>query len=192
MKIIKKRRSLIASGSKKITKKSNSSRDHILKEQAIRLFVDRRMNKTQIAKYLGTTVAKLNKFLEDPKFVEKIEKRIEMILGIDKDYRIENSKITLYGMYEELQKRIALEELGDVDTAQLHKMIVNTQKELRLDTPGGFTSKIGVGNLDDLQERFNKSLSGKMSRMKKTVKSKEIPEEEIDEEADEYEYGGGT
>ena len=192
MTIIKKKKALVPITRKKVKKGNSKSTDHILQEQAIRLFVDRRLKKTQVARYLGTTISKINKFLEDPKFIKRVEERISVVLDIDDDFRIDNAKISLYGMYEELLRRIAMEELGDVDTPQLHKMITNTQKELRLDTPGGFTSKIGVGNLDSLQERFDKSLSGKMQRMKKASASRDVPEEEIDEEADVIEYEAET
>ena len=147
-------------------------KEHLLRQMALRFFVDKRMRVTQVATLLNTSVPMINRFFQDKEFLKELEERIDDVHGIDKDYRVDQAKITLFHLYEELRKREVLGELTDVDSRQLHKMIVDTQKELRLDTPDGFTSKIGVADLGSLQDRFNKSLSGKLHRMKKTAKKK--------------------
>lgn len=156
-------------------KPSISARDHLLRQMAIRFLVDKNTNLSKVARELKTTTAKLKSFFEDPDFTAQLEERIELVHGVDGEFMASQSKITLVHLYEEMRRREILEGgkgLGDVDLPALHKMIINTQKELRLDTPGAFTSKVGVADLGNLQDRYENSLSGKMHRMKKVTKKK--------------------
>ncbi len=176
MKVVKrpkKKKSLPVVSGKKIA--SLSPKDHLLQQMALRFLVDKSTNLTNVAKELKTTTSKLRSFFEDPMFIEQLDARIEMVHGIDKSFMMEQGQISLVHMYEELRRREILDEGKDfkgVETHQLHKMIMNTQKELRLDTPGAFTSKVGVADLGKLQDRYETSLSGKMHRMDKVAKKK--------------------
>lgn len=158
-------------GKKKTLAVVTSPSKHLLKEQALRYLVDKRMKITQVARLLNTSPAMIKSFFEDENFLYELQERIDSITSIDTEYRIEQAKISLNHFYEELRKREVIEEM-DVSTSELHKMIINTQKELRLDTPDGFTSKVGVADLSKLQDRFDKSLSGRLHRMKKVSKKK--------------------
>jgi hypothetical protein len=46
-------------------------------------------------------------------------------------------------------------------------IIGKLQHEQRLDTPGDFTSKSATGNLPDLSDRYQKSLSGNLHKENK-------------------------
>ena len=182
-----KKKALMLSVTNSAGSRSITPREHLLRQMALRFLVDKRMKITEVARLLKTSIPMIKRFFEDENFVKELEERVDTIHGIDKDYRVEQAKITLFHLYEELRKREVFGELVAVDARQLHKMIVDTQKELRLDTPDGFTSKIGVADLGSLQDRFNKSLSGKLYRMKKTMtpmkkkKVKKISREDIGE-----------
>jgi len=158
-------------------------KEYLLRQRAIRFLVDKRLKIRNVASLLRTTPATIRSFFQDERFVKELDERVEMIDGIDNDYRVDQMKITLHHLYEELRKREILEEFGETSVREVHKMIIDTQKELRLDTPGGFTSKVGVADLGDLQDRYNKSLSGKLHRMKKVTKIKKKKMKSIDREA---------
>jgi len=149
---------------------TGSEKDYLLKQQCLRFLVDKRMTIANVALILKTTPVTIKSFLADDDFREELEARMDFIHGLDKDVRVDNMKITLFHLQEEMRRREAKGELKDSTNRDIHKMIMDTQKELRLDTPGEVTSKVGVADLGKLQDRFNRSLSGKLHRMGKTAK----------------------
>lgn len=166
-----KKRNITVPKNKSLTTTITPS-EHLLRQRALRLLVDKGMKITEACRMLKTTPSTIKKFFEDKAFVKELNDRVERIYGIDKDFRVEQSRITLYHLYEELRDREMRRKLKKVKTRQLHKMIIETQKELRLDTPDGFTAKVGVTDLTNLQDRFNTSLSGKLHKIRKTSKTK--------------------
>ena len=162
--------------------------DHLLRQRALLYLVDKRLTIREISRKLNVPQIDIKSFFEDENFLEELNERLERVEGIDADYRLDHAKITLSNLYEEMHRREVEEELKDVPTRDLHRMITETQKELRLDTPGDFTSKVGVGDLGSLQDRYKKSLSGKMHKMKRISMEKKIiknvtPDENFEKEA---------
>ena len=162
---------------------------HLLRQRSILYLVDKSMTIREVARNLKTTQATIKSFFEDENYVEELNNRIEKVHGIDSEFRTDQAKITLSNLYEELRRREVEDELKDVNTRDLHRMITETQKELRLDTPGAFTSKVGVTDLGNLQDRYKNSLSGKLHKIKKVAKKKKkimnvTPKRTFDEEAD--------
>lgn len=155
-----KKRGLIPRKSKSLTAQD----DYVLKQVALRYLVDETMPIKEVAKKLNTTVSRVKGFFEDPEFTEDLNKRVEKIHGIDGEFRINQAKISISHIYEEIRRREAEEELKNVPLKDLHKILIDFQKELRLDTPGDYTSKVGVGDLSKLQDRYKESLSGKIHR----------------------------
>jgi len=163
-----------------------SEREYLLKQQSLRLLVDKRMSIANVAFTLKTTPVTIKSFLSDPTFVKELDGRMDRIHGQDKGQRIDQMKISLYHLQEEMRRREAVGELKESSNRDIHKMIIDTQKELRLDTPGEVTSKVGVADLGRLQDRFHSSLSGKLSRMgkitKKRKKMKRVNRDAVSEE----------
>ena len=156
--------------------------DHLLRQFALLYLVDHQFTVREVARKLNTTPSKIKKFVEDEEFREELRIRMERVHGIDTDYMQDQSKLSLSHLYEELQRRHVTGKLEDVSFRDLHRMIIENQKELRLDTPGAFTSKVGVvADLDSLQDRYKKSLSGKINHRKqkriKNVTPKKVTEE---------------
>jgi len=146
--------------------------DHLLRQFALLYLVDHQLTVKEVASKLKTTPHKIKSFIEDIEFREELNARMERVHGIDTSYIQEQSKLSLSHLYEELQRRQIAGELEDVSFRDLHRMIMENQKELRLDTPGAFTSKVGVvADLADLQGRYRKSLSGKLNRRQKRLKN---------------------
>jgi len=169
---VAKKRSLFSS---KRTKKprgiSVTPAEHLLKQLALRYLVDQSMPLKDVAKQLKVTPKKIKSFFNNEEFVQELEERIERVHGIDPEFMQSQAKISLLHLYEEMRRREVSGKLRDLPTRELHKILVDTQKELRLDTPGAFTSKVGVADLGNLQDRYKKSLSGRMSRQKKKLKN---------------------
>jgi len=155
-------------------KKSSLSKkeieDHILKQRALKYFSDGTSNIREVSELLKITVPRIKTFFEDEIFLTELNERIDQTQGIDTDFRLNQSKFSLVNLYKELKRRLVEEEVKEIPMRDLHRMIMDTQKELRLDTPGEFTSKVGVANLTDLQTRYHESLSGRQAA-KKAAKS---------------------
>jgi len=147
--------------------KSMTPGDHLLKQMALRYLVDQTLGIREVAEKLNTTKRKINSFFQDAEFVRALETRIEKIVGIDSEFMQSQAQISLAHLYEEIRRREIGGELEEIPMRDLHKMLVDTQKEIRLDTPGAFTSKVGVTDLPNLQDRFKKSLSGRIHNLKK-------------------------
>jgi hypothetical protein len=161
---------------RRLTKKvsSKESEDYNLKQIALRLLVDKSISLSEAATEMNISIKDLQEFFKDKNFVEDLHDRIERIYGIDADYRLDQNKFTLDSLYKEMRRRAVNDEFKHAPLRDLSKMIIDFQKELRLDTPGEFTSKVGMGELTDLQVRYKKSLSGKLNAVK--VSQKVIPE----------------
>jgi len=134
---------------------------HLLRQRSILYLVDKSMTIREVARHLSTTQATIKSFFGDEDYVEELNLRMEKVHGIDSGFRTDQAKITLSNLYE----------------------------ELRLDTPGAFTSKVGVTDLGKLQDRYKHSLSGKLHKIKKVTKKKKkiknvTPKRSFDEEAD--------
>lgn len=162
---------------------------HLLRQRSILYLIDKKMTIREVARNLKTTQATIKSFFEDDEYVEELNDRMEKVHGIDSGFREDQAKITLSNLYEELRRREVEDELKDVSTRDLHRMITETQKELRLETPGAFTSKVGVTDLGNLQDRYKHSLSGRLHKVKKVTKKKKkiknvTPKRSFDEEAD--------
>lgn len=182
----KKSNLALASGTQGITL---TPEIHLLRQRSILYLVDKSMTVREVARHLKTTQATIKSFFGEDDYVEELNLRIEKVHGIDSEFRTDQAKITLSNLYEELRRREVEDELKDVSTRDLHRMITETQKELRLDTPGAFTSKVGVTDLGKLQDRYKHSLSGKLHKVKKVTKKKKkiknvTPKRSFDEEAD--------
>lgn len=179
----KKRRALFVDASKISGGKLSSLTpdDHLLRQLSLRYFVDKSLSIKEVAKSLNTTPKKLKSFFEDEEYRLELSQRIERVHGIGVEFMQSQAKISLTHLYEEMRRREVEGELEDIPMRELHKILIDTQKELRLDTPGAYTSKVGVTDLTNLQDRYKKSLSGKyrrsVIRRKKSGTSEKLLEE---------------
>jgi len=148
--------------------------DHLLRQLSLRYFVDKSLSLKEVARRLEVPPKRIKEFFEDEEYRVELQERIERVHGIDSEFMQSQAKISLISLYEEMRKREAEGNLKDVPMRDLHKMIVDVQKELRLDTPGAFTSKVGVADLTRLQDRYKKSLSGKISRFQGIRNAKNV------------------
>lgn len=153
-----------------MTVKPLTPEEHLLRQMALRYFVDQTLTIKEVAKRLKISVRKLNGFFKEEDFMEELNARIDRVMGMDSEFRTQQAKISVSHLYEEIRRREVEEELRDVPLRDLYRMLIDMQKELRLDTPGEFTSKVGVSDLTNLQDRYKKSLSGKLSRRQAKVK----------------------
>lgn len=162
----KKKESLLTASTKAIS--SSTPEDHVLKQLSLRYFVDQSLTIREVAKRLNTTPKKVKSFFEDPEYADELKERIDKVHGIGTDFMQSQAKISLLHLYEEMRRREVEGELQDIPLRELHKILIDTQREIRLDTPGAFTSKVGVADLSALQDRYSKSLSGRFHRLQKT------------------------
>lgn len=157
--------------SPKVRTSALTPEDHVLRQLSLRYFADQSLTVKEVAKKLNTQPKKIKSFFDDPEYVEELNDRIEKVHGVGTEFMQSQAKISLLHLYEEMRRREVEGELKEIPLRELHKIIVDTQKELRLDTPGAFTSKVGVADLTNLQDRYNRSLSGRFHKAK-TVSSK--------------------
>jgi len=146
--------------------KALTAEEHLLRQMALRYLVDQTLTVKEVASKLRITVRKLNTFFTENDFIDELKSRMDRVLGLDSEFRSNQAKISVVHLYEEIRRREAEDELKAVPLRDLHKMLTDMQKELRLDTPGEFTSKVGVADLSLLQDRYKKSLSGKLAKRK--------------------------
>jgi len=145
--------------------KTITPEEHLLRQLSLRYFVDKSLSIKEVAKKLNTTPKKLKSFFKDDEYTDELSERMERVHGIGTDFMQDQAKISLMHLYEEMRRREVEGELKDIPLRELHKILVDTQKELRLDTPGAFTSKVGVTDLGNLQDRYKVSLSGRAARL---------------------------
>lgn len=108
-------------------------------------------------------------------FKTDLNKRVEEITGIDIDYRRFRNQSMLYSLYREFTQRQADNSLSNFSNKDLVKSIALLQNELRIDTPGQATSRPETKRLDDMQERYKNSRSGKLfTETKKIIKTPRI------------------
>ena len=150
--------------------KINETEKFLLKQRALVLMTDQQKSAREVSRILKTTLPTIKSFLEDEDFVEELRERIEYIDGIDEGFCIDQSRISLSQLYESFRTRISIGELEDIPMRDLFRMITETQRELRLDSPGSVTSKVGLVDLSNLQDRYSNSLSGKMKRSRSRKK----------------------
>jgi len=160
--------------------------EHLLRQLSLRYFVDKSLSIKDVAKKLNTTPKKLKSFFKDHEYTTELSERMERVHGIGTDFMQDQAKISLMHLYEEMRRREVEGELKDIPLRELHKILVDTQKELRLDTPGAFTSKVGVTDLTNLQDRYKSSLSGRVARLeaKKSKLKNVTPERKLLSERD--------
>ena len=179
----KKRRALFPGASKTPESKTPALTpdDHLLRQLSLRYLVDKSLTIKEVAKNLKTTPKKLKSFFEDEEYRLELHERIEKVHGIGTDFMQSQAQISLMHLYEEMRRREVEGGLEDIPMRELHKILIDTQKELRLDTPGAFTSKVGVADLTNLQDRYKKSLSGRFQRSKKAKMKNVTPEKLLEE-----------
>jgi len=161
LKTVKRKKSAATTG---LATSTVTPSEHLLRQFSLRYFVDKSMKLKEVARKLNVPKKQIELFFDDPEYVQELEERMERVLGVDTQFMQNQAQISLVHLYEEMRRREIEGELKDISMRDLHKMLVDTQKEMRLDTPGAFTSKVGVADLGDLQGRYEKSLSGKIHR----------------------------
>jgi plasmid maintenance system antidote protein VapI len=161
-----KKKSSFAEKDLTITKSVSSltPEEHLLKQLSLRYLVDQSLSVKEVAKKLNTTQTVIKRFFEDPEYTDELAERMDRIHGIDTEFMQSQAKLSLFNLYEEMRRREVEGQLKDIPIRELHKILVDTQREIRLDTPGAFTSKVGVADLTNLQDRYSESLSGKFHR----------------------------
>jgi len=167
MKRIPKKRNFFSSRKKIKKSVSVTAEEFLLQQRALVLLVDKRKTIKEVARSLKTTAVTIKRFFEEENFIKELKLRIDYVEDIDGDFCLDQSKISLAQLYEAFRVRISNEDLLDIPIKDLHKMIIDTQREFRLDTPGALTSKVGVVGLGGLQDRYNSSLSARMLNKKK-------------------------
>lgn len=130
--------------------------------------------KSKVAKEIGVSSRLLNAWLETEEFNAAIDDNVTKLSGVDREFRLDRSKKALPYLYEELLRRLAIDdsELQDVPLKDVMKMISSMTNEIRTDTPGEATQKVGHFNLGNLSKRYMKSTSGEKDGIKKKKKKK--------------------
>lgn len=130
--------------------------------------------KPRVAKEIGVSVRLLNAWLETEEFNIAVDDNVVKLSGVDREFRLDRSKKALPYLYEELLRRLAIDddELQDVPLKDVMKMISSMTNEIRTDTPGEATQKVGHFNLGNLSKRYMKSTSGEKKNSPKPKKKK--------------------
>lgn len=126
-------------------------------------------SKKKVANEVGISCKKLNEWLDTEAFNFEIDDNIRKLSGVDREYRLDRTKKALPFLYEELLRRLAIddEEIKDVPLKDIIKMISSITNEIRTDTPGEANQKVGHFALGNLSKRYMKSTSGKKKVGKK-------------------------
>lgn len=140
-------------------------------------------SKKKVASEVGVSCQKLNEWLETEPFNEEIDENVRKLSGVDREYRLDRTKKALPFLYDELLRRVAIddEEIKDVPLKDIIKMISAITNEIRTDTPGEANQKVGHFALGNLSKRYMKSTSGKkkVKRKKKLGGKKVLAIEEV-------------
>lgn len=124
-------------------------------------------------------------------FREELNKRIEEITSIDAGFRKGRNQAMLYSLYKEFVRRKVNDGLKNFSNKDLVKSIVILQNELRVDTPGQATSRPETKELNDLQDRYQKSTSGKLfNETKKIMRKPRIGKVAVNADSIEKEAAG--
>lgn len=139
----------------------------VKQKKAIKYLAGTNLSKTDIAERIGISTAALNEWLKKDDFVKVLDRAINLVDQVDLEFRRKQVCKLLPALYEELLNRGAEGDLEEIETKKLVDIISKLQHEQRLDTPGDFTSKSATGNLPDLSDRYQKSLSGTLHKENK-------------------------
>ena len=124
-------------------------------------------------------------------FNKELNQRIETVTSIDAGFRKERNQAMLYSLYREFTKRNVDGNLKNLSNKDLVKSIVILQNELRVDTPGQATSRPETKELNDLQDRYQKSTSGKLfNETKKIIRNPRIGKVAVNADSSEKEAAG--
>ena len=150
------------------------------------------MSRREIADELNISEGALRSWEKDNMlFNKELNQRIEEITSIDAGFRKERNQAMLYSLYKEFVHRNVNDGLKNFTNKDLVKSIVILQNELRVDTPGQATSRPESRKLDDLQDRFQKSQSGKLFKeTKKIIRSPRIGRIAVDADSNKEETAG--
>jgi len=118
--------------------------------------------KSKVAKEIGVSVRLLNAWLTTEEFNAEVDEQVKKLSGIDKAFRLDRAKKALPFLYDELLRRLAIDEdeIQDVPLRDIVRILQSMQSEIRLDTPGEMTQKVGRYDLGTLSKRYMESTSG--------------------------------
>lgn len=158
----------------------------VKQKKAIKYLAGTNLSKSDIAERIGISTAALNEWIKKEDFARVLDRAINLVDQVDLEFRRKQVCKLLPSLYEELLKRGAEGDLEEIETKKLVEIISKLQHEQRLDTPGDFTSKSATGNLPDLSDRYQRSLSGTLHKedklrvavRKKVVNMKDVIDEQ--------------
>jgi hypothetical protein len=141
------------------------------KRKAIYLLATKSWGKREVAEKVGVSTRLLRHWLTLPEFNSELDRWTSRFVDVDKEYRKKQAQKVLPFIWEELFRRVALdpEEIKSFTTRDLQNVLRLLQQEMRLDTDGEVTQKVGHFELDKLSDRFNKSTSGKIAQKAKVA-----------------------
>lgn len=147
--------------------------------RAIRLMVDKSRKISDIADKLDVGENTIRDWCTKPEFIRALNERIEQVDGVDANWRRERAKSVLSSLYEDLEAKINdIEKMKKIPVRTLVKAIQVLQHELRLDTDGEVTQKVGHFDLQQVQEKFKKSTTRKMMKEGNLAELIEFPKKE--------------
>lgn len=137
----------------------------VMQKRAIRLMVDKSRRVGDVADKLDVAESTVRDWLTKPEFMRALNERIEQVDGVDAQFRREQTKSFLTSLYEDLEFKLGNPEvMRKTPIRTLVKAIQTLQNELRLDTVGEVTSKVGHYDLEQIQERFKNSTTRKLMK----------------------------
>jgi len=141
-----------------------------LQKKAI-ILLSHNLREHEVSDELGISVHTIRDWVNHHElFNRELQVKIEEFHGIDKEKRREKSQRTLDILYREIARREANGDISKMHLRDIIKSISLLHKEARIDTPGEVTSRTEtVRTLKDLQDRFDKSRSGKIFRDNKST-----------------------
>jgi len=122
------------------------------------------MTESEVADEIGVSEFAVKSWIKHNElFKTEYDRRVERDYGIDSESRKRRAQGMLGALYREFAIRQANGNFSGLSDRDLVKAISLVSHELRLDTPGDVTAKTEHSHkLNDLQDRYNKSRSGKM------------------------------
>jgi transposase len=148
-------------------------------KRAIKLMVDKSRKVGDVADKLDVADSTVRDWLTKPEFIRALNERIEQVDGVDAKWRREQTKSVLTTLYEDLEFKIGNSEvMRKTPIRTLIRAIQTLQNELRLDTIGEVTSKVGHYDLEKIQERFKNSTTRKLMKEGNVDNLIEFPKKE--------------
>lgn len=130
------------------------------KRRAIYLLAACQMDEETVAQDLGLKRATIMRWLRDPDFVNRLEGHLDSIEYHDSEWRAKQARQASGALYAELHRRVSdPKELRDIPLSTLVKTLKDVNFEARIDGGESTSRSEEVFSLENLKERYEKSIS---------------------------------